>query len=98
MPSYGAPCAISNIIFRRGRTDVARNEIVIAAPPERVFETLADGRSYGHWVVGSSEIESVDSNWPAVGSRFHHKVGWGPLKVADHTEVIRSEPPRMLEL
>jgi hypothetical protein len=59
---------------------------------------LADGRSYGHWVVGSSEIREVDDDWPAKGSRFHHKVGWGPLKLADHTEVVRCEPPRILEL
>jgi uncharacterized protein YndB with AHSA1/START domain len=77
---------------------VARNEIVIAAEPDRVFDVLADGRSYGHWVVGSSEIRDVDDDWPAEGSRFHHKVGWGPFKVADHTEVLRCERPSVLEL
>lgn len=77
---------------------MARNEIVIAAPPEDVFGVLADGRNYGHWVVGSSEIRDVEPGFPAVGSRFHHKVGWGPLKVSDHTEVLESEPPRLLKL
>jgi uncharacterized protein YndB with AHSA1/START domain len=77
---------------------MARNETVISATPEEVFDVLADGRTYGHWVVGSSEIRSVDDAWPAVGSRFHHKVGVGPFKVADHTRVEQVDRPRMLKL
>lgn len=77
---------------------MARNEIVIAAEPERVFAVLADGRNYGYWVVGSSEIRDVEQGFPAAGTRFHHKVGWGPLKVADHTEVLECERPRLLKL
>ncbi len=30
------------------------------APPERVFEVLADSRSYSHWVVGSRSVEGDD--------------------------------------
>ncbi|MCW3041670.1 MAG: hypothetical protein JWM31_3575 [Solirubrobacterales bacterium] len=77
---------------------MARNETVIAVPPERVFAVLADGRSYGHWVVGSSEIRAVDDGFPAVGTAFHHKVGFGPLKVADHTTVLEVDAPRLLKL
>ncbi|UJA21370.1 SRPBCC family protein [Thermoleophilia bacterium SCSIO 60948] len=77
---------------------MARNSIDIPVPPGRVFEVLSDPRSYGEWVVGSSQIRDADPNWPAVGSRFHHKVGWGPIKVSDHTEVLDADPPRMLRL
>jgi len=77
---------------------MARNEILIHADPEQVFAVLADGRSYGHWVVGSSEIREVEPGFPAAGTRFHHKVGFGPLKIADHTLVEESEPPRRLKL
>jgi hypothetical protein len=46
---------------------MARNEIVIGTTPQRVFDVLADGRSYGHWVVGSSEIRHVEPGFPARG-------------------------------
>lgn len=68
------------------------------APPERVFAVLADPRSYADWVVGSDTIRDADPNWPAPGSRFYHRVGVGPLKVDDHTEVVESDPPRKLVL
>ncbi len=77
---------------------MARNETTIRATPDEIFDVLADGRSYGHWVVGSKEIRKVDDPFPAVGSRFHHRVGIGPITWADHTEVIACERPRRLEL
>jgi uncharacterized protein YndB with AHSA1/START domain len=77
---------------------MARNQRLIPAPPEHVFAVLSDPESYAHWVVGSDSIRDADAGWPAVGTRFHHRVGWGPLKVNDHTEVIASDPPRRLEL
>jgi uncharacterized protein YndB with AHSA1/START domain len=77
---------------------VARNDIYIEATPERVFEVLADPSTYGHWVVGSSHIRDADERWPEPGTRFHHTVGWGPLKLDDHTSVIASHPPNRLEL
>ncbi|MBJ7330937.1 MAG: SRPBCC family protein [Solirubrobacteraceae bacterium] len=77
---------------------MAQNETIIDVEPQRVWDVLADGRNYGYWVVGSSEIRDVDNDWPAVGSRFHHKVGWGPLKVADHTRVDESRAPIRLKL
>jgi uncharacterized protein YndB with AHSA1/START domain len=40
----------------------------------------------------------VDAAWPSVGSRFHHRVGTGPLKVSDHTEVVAIDPPTKLVL
>jgi uncharacterized protein YndB with AHSA1/START domain len=77
---------------------VARTDTFIAAPPERVFEVLSEPRSYAYWVVGSDTIRAADENFPAVGSRFHHRVGVGPLKVNDHTEVLDANPPYRLEL
>ena len=70
----------------------------IAAAPERVFAVLAEPGNYADWVVGSDTIRDADPHWPAVGSRFYHRVGTGPLKVSDHTEVIDADPPRRLVL
>jgi uncharacterized protein YndB with AHSA1/START domain len=77
---------------------MAANEQFISAPPERVFDVLADPDSYGYWVVGSKRIRDADAAFPAAGTRFHHAVGFGPIDVKDHTEVLESDPPRLLKL
>ncbi|MGI8428610.1 MAG: SRPBCC family protein [Solirubrobacteraceae bacterium] len=75
---------------------MATTEMQINAPPAGVFAVLADPESYADWVVGSDTIRDADPQWPAVGSRFHHRVGIGPFKVNDHTEVVEVEAPSKL--
>ncbi|MGE0507073.1 MAG: SDR family NAD(P)-dependent oxidoreductase, partial [Solirubrobacterales bacterium] len=77
---------------------MARNRIHIAAPPERVFAALSDPQRYPDWVVGSAAIERQDPDFPAPGTRFHHRVGMRPLALADYTEAVAVEPPRRLAL
>jgi uncharacterized protein YndB with AHSA1/START domain len=77
---------------------MARTEAQFAVPPERVFAVLCNPATYADWVVGSHSIRDADATWPAVGSRFHHRVGAGPFTVKDHTEVLEVEPPRRLVL
>lgn len=77
---------------------MAVNEIHIDTPPERVFAVLADWRSYGDWVVGSRYMRGVDPGFPAAGTRFHHQVGWGPLRLNDHTQILEVDKPRKLVL
>ena len=77
---------------------MARTQIAIAASPEDVWDVLADPPAYGDWVVGSSAIREWDPDWPAPGTRFHHRVGVWPLRVSDHTEVQEADEPRRLVL
>jgi len=77
---------------------MARNSIVIHAPPEDVYAVLSDADSYARWVVGSKEIRGTDRDWPRPGGRFHHTVGAGPARIEDDSEVTRAEPGRRLEL
>jgi uncharacterized protein YndB with AHSA1/START domain len=77
---------------------VATTRVQIAASPAEVFAVLGDPDAYGHWVVGSDTIRDADLSWPEVGSRFHHRVGFGLLKLNDHTEVIEADPPNRLVL
>ena len=77
---------------------MATNHAQLAVGPERVLEVLSDPEAYADWVVGSDIIRDADPHWPAVGSRFHHRVGVGPVKVKDHTEVIELDPARRLVL
>ena len=77
---------------------MSTNRRFIPAPPETIWQVLADPASYAHWVVGSKRIRDADPSWPAPGSRFHHTVGFGPFTVDDHTESLAYDPPRRLEL
>jgi len=77
---------------------MARNRVHIDATPEEVFAVLADPECYPEWVVGAAGIRDEDSEFPAVGSRFHHKVGSWPIGVKDYTEVTEVEPPRRIVL
>jgi uncharacterized protein YndB with AHSA1/START domain len=69
---------------------------LIPAPPERIFEVLADGWSYSDWVVGTAHIRDVDADWPAPGSQIYHQAGVWPIKLRDKTVVVSSDPPREL--
>lgn len=70
----------------------------IHASTSAVFAVLLDPATYPRWLIGADRIRRVDSGWPAVGSKFHHVVGAGPLKIADDAEVISIEPGRSLQL
>jgi uncharacterized protein YndB with AHSA1/START domain len=77
---------------------MATNERFMPVPPEAVWDALADAGGYAYWVVGSSEIRDADPNWPQPGSRFHHTVGVGPLKISDHTESLEARRPSLLRI
>ena len=67
-------------------------------PPERAWEVLSEPREYGFWVTGARGVHDADPDWPATGATFHHSQGVKPLVIHDTTSVVRSEPPRLLEL
>ncbi|MDX6635996.1 MAG: hypothetical protein QOF06_2199 [Solirubrobacterales bacterium] len=77
---------------------MARNRVHIHASPQEVFAVLSNPDCYPRWVVGAAGIRDSDEDFPAVGSRFHHKVGSWPVGLKDHTEVTEIEPPRRIVL
>src|SRR5438309_5851820 len=77
---------------------MAHNEIRMFVPPDRVFAVLSNPRSFARWVVGSKFVRSADPDWPAVGTVFDHTVGFGPIVLSDHSEVVECEPPHLLRL
>ena len=77
---------------------MATTRVHVSASPDDVFAVLADPDTYGYWVVGSDTVRDADLSWPEVGSRFHHRVGFGLLKLSDHTEVLEADPPHRLVL
>ena len=75
-----------------------RVERRFAASVPAVWDVLSDGWLYPLWVVGAARIRDVDPGWPQVGARLHHSFGTWPVLVDDETEVLASEPGRMLRL
>lgn len=70
----------------------------IEASPDEVFAVLADGWTYSNWVVGTSHIRAVESDWPAAGARLHHAVGPWPLLARDHSVVEEVRPDEEIVL
>ena len=77
---------------------MAEVTVQVAVPPSRVWETLADGWLYSAWVVGTSKIRAVDSDFPAPGTKIYHAVGLWPVLLEDETEVLESRPEQRLVL
>jgi uncharacterized protein YndB with AHSA1/START domain len=77
---------------------MAINHVRSSLPPEEVFDHITDPWEYPKWLLGASKMRRVDDSWPAVGSNFHHTVGWGPMKVSDRSEIVEIDPPRKLVL
>ncbi|MEU2615747.1 SRPBCC family protein [Micromonospora sp. NPDC007271] len=73
-------------------------EKVIDAPPERIFDVLADGWTYSDWVVGTAHVRGVDDSWPRVGSQLYHRAGPWPLSLQDASTVLACEAPHRLVL
>lgn len=72
------------------------NEIEVEAPPPAIWAVLADPPSYEEWVVGNKAVRGYDPQWPAPGTEFGHKVGFGPLAVKDKTVSLEAVPSRQL--
>ena len=68
------------------------------APTADVFAILLDPASYPNWLIGAESVRAIDASWPEPGSRYHHRVGIGPLTMADSTEAVAVEPGLMLRL
>src|SRR5690348_8020168 len=75
---------------------MSRNETTIGASPEEVWELLAHPPTYHEWVVGNQAIRGHDGNWPAPGTEFKRRVGFGPLAVSDRTVSMAAETGRRL--
>jgi uncharacterized protein YndB with AHSA1/START domain len=75
---------------------MAENHAYVDAPPDAVFDVLADVESYAHWVVGASKIRGTEGDWPEPGSKFHHTQGAYGIGLKDDTVSIAANRPRQL--
>ena len=77
---------------------MSRTTRTMHCTPDDVFAVLADGWSYGMWVVGAARIREVEAGWPAVGTRIHHSVGAWPVLLSDTSVVEEVDAPHRLQL
>ncbi len=68
----------------------------IEAGARQAFAVLIDPESYPRWLVGARAVRGVDPAWPKPGSKFHHVVGFGPLRIADSSEVLDIDESAMV--
>jgi uncharacterized protein YndB with AHSA1/START domain/mannose-6-phosphate isomerase-like protein (cupin superfamily) len=90
--------AVARAVLRAGRPYEFVDEWDVAAPPEAVFDTLADARSYPDWwrpvYIG---VEAGDGP-PAVGDvSRQHFTGRLPYHLRTRTIAIRLERPHLIE-
>lgn len=72
--------------------------IEVGAPIDLAYRIVADPKTYPRWLVGAHEIPQVDAGFPAPGTAFHHRIGFGPFVLPGSTTSERAEPPRRLDL
>ncbi len=72
--------------------------MVMRADPEAVFRVLEKPDTYPDWLVGARRITRVEDSWPEVGSKFSHRIGFGPLVVPGSTSVRVFDRPSELVL
>lgn len=77
---------------------MAWNEMTTTASPQTVFAILSEPHAYSDWVVGAKRVRCYDPEWPAVGTAFHHTIGFGPIAIRDKTTVKSVDPPQGIVL
>jgi uncharacterized protein YndB with AHSA1/START domain len=77
---------------------VSTNQVVIEASPATVFDILVDPEAYPAWVVGTKAMRGWTPEWPELGARFFHRVGFGAMVLDDSSEVLAIEPNQRLTL
>jgi uncharacterized protein YndB with AHSA1/START domain len=77
---------------------MSQNSILIRADPDAVFDVLDDASAYPRWVVGARRVHTVDSSWPAIGSKFQHALGTAGAELHDSSKVIDRNRPKSIVL
>lgn len=68
---------------------MARNDTVVAAPPEAVWSVLENPYSYPKWVVGTDRTVDADPDWPKPGSKFKVHIALGYHDYT-HSEAVQA--------
>ena len=69
------------------------NTIVVQAPIEVVWDTLADVESHESWMTDAESIEFLSETRSGAGTRIVVRTRVGPLRSDDTMEFVAWEPP-----
>jgi uncharacterized protein YndB with AHSA1/START domain len=68
--------------------------IDIAAPPERVWETVMDPRCLERWVTIHRRLVHADAGRPKVGFEMEQEIHLRGVTLDVHWELVECDPPR----
>lgn len=71
-----------------------RNERSLEAPPEEVFDLMADHERYPEWVAIVEEARLVEGDRIEAGAVYEEESDLGPFRSTSRWEVTKFEPPR----
>lgn len=74
------------------------NTSVLDLGIDEAFELVSDPSLYSEWLVGAQTVRQIDAEWPAIGARFEHRIGFGPFTIPGSTTVREIRGPHVLEL
>jgi uncharacterized protein YndB with AHSA1/START domain len=77
-----------------GRVTTVEIDLVIEAPPEAVWEVIADPRNLPHWDRHISKVEGVPDDGLRVGSRYLTEMRFLAFRTDVEGEVLEWDPPR----
>jgi uncharacterized protein YndB with AHSA1/START domain len=71
-------------------------EIDIAAPPERVYDVLADPNCLGEWVTIQEELEEAPSGDLRAGSKLSQRMKVAGQRFRLHWTVVEAKRPKRI--
>lgn len=71
-----------------------RNTLHLDAPPDRVFDLMADHERYPDWVAIVEESRLVEGDRVEAGAVYEEESDLGPFRSTSRWEVTEFEPPR----
>lgn len=75
-----------------------QRRVAIAAPPDLVWETMADFRHSREWRRERREFSFVSPDWPKTGSRAVGQLRWGSFRARLELTVTESIPGKSLHI
>lgn len=78
-------------------TATAKQSLVIAAPPERVYDFVSEARRATTFIPGLSKIENVSPAEARPGQAWTYEFDWFGLVVSGNSKCIQAERPTVYQ-
>ncbi len=78
-------------------TGKATQSATISAPPQKIYDFLAEAVRATSFIPGLSRIHNVKPATPQLGQTWEYEFDWFGLVVSGKSKCTRSEPPKLYE-